>query len=265
MNSYQKLNNLLKERKNYLCVGLDTDLNKIPAYFPKKIESMLEFNKMIINATKDTAIGYKINFAFYEEYGTKGFDLIEKTLEYIPDELFTIADAKRGDIGNTSRSYAKSVFETMNFDSITVSPYMGKDSIQPFLEFEEKLVFILCLTSNPGSNDFQTLIANGQPIYKHILNKSLTWGNVENIGYVVGATNPEQLKEIRDIAKDNVLLIPGIGTQGGSASEVIKANQNGPAIINSSRSIIYASNEDKFNRDASDKAEQLAVNLYYDY
>jgi len=263
MKAYKKLKNLITNKNNYLTVGLDTDINKLPTHFPKNLNSLFEFNKAIIDATKDIAIAFKINFAFYEEYGSKGYEVIEKTIDYIPDSLFTIADAKRGDIGNTSRSYAKAIFEKMNFDSITVSPYMGEDSIAPFLEFKDKITFILCLTSNSGSNDFQKLISDEQTIYKHILKTSLTWGNPENVGFVVGATHPEQFREIRSIAKDSVLLIPGVGAQGGSAPDIIKANKKAPALINSSRGIIYASNKEDFAIKAKEKAKELAKTIYH--
>ena len=240
MISYKKLINAIQNKNSLLCVGLDSDINKIPTnVFTKDINGLLEFNETTINNTKQFVSAYKINFAFYEQLGSDGFNLINDTLKLIPDDIFTIADAKRGDIGNTSSAYTKAVFQNMDFDSITINPYMGMDSISPFLEDKNKMVFILALTSNPGSSDFQRLIANDKPIYQHIIEKTINTFNVENAGFVIGATHPEELTDIRKIIPKNVILIPGVGTQGGDVDAIMKANNNSPALINVSRAIIY--------------------------
>ena len=240
MDSYNKLIEAINKKKSLLCVGLDSDINKIPHnIFSKNINGLFDFNKAIIENTKQFAAAYKINFAFYEQYGKDGFDLINKTLELIPNDIFTIADAKRGDIGNTSAAYSTSVFSCMNFDSITVNPYMGIDSISPFLENKNKMIFVLALTSNNGSNDFQRLISANKPIYQHIIEKILNAFDVKNVGFVIGATHPNELANIRNIISQNFILIPGIGAQGGDIDAVIKANNDLPAIINVSRAIIY--------------------------
>jgi len=239
MNSYNKLKNSIAEKKTMLCVGLDSDINKIPNCFEKNIFGLFDFNKTVIEQTKDFAAAYKINFAFYEQYGKEGFDLIAKTLNLIPKNIFTVADAKRGDIGNTSAAYAKSVFEYFSFDSITVNPYMGFDSISPFLEDKSKFVFLLALTSNNGSADFQRLISEGKPIYQHIIEKSANEFSKENIGFVIGATHPKELSELRKIIPENAILIPGVGAQGGDIRAVKEANNNFVALINVSRAIIY--------------------------
>ena len=240
MASYKKLITAINKKKSLLCVGLDSDINKIPAnIFSKDINGLFDFNKAIIENTEDFASAYKINFAFYEQYGSDGFDLINKTLKLIPNDIFTIADAKRGDIGNTSAAYSKCVFNYMNFDSITVNPYMGIDSISPFLEDTSKMIFVLALTSNLGSNDFQRLVSNHKPIYQHIIEKMINIFDKENVGFVIGATHPNELAEIRKIITDNVVLVPGVGTQGGDIDAILAANNNLPALINVSRSIIY--------------------------
>lgn len=268
MNSFEKLNKRIREKKNYLCVGLDSDLSKIPLFFLQnsgvakkdieyftgkdltKLNTLLDFNSVIIELTKDITISYKINFAFYEQYGASGFKVIEKTLSLIPEEVFTIADAKRGDIGNTSKAYAKAVFETLNFDSVTVSPYMGSDSVSPFLEFEDKITFLLCLTSNPGSNDFQKLevkipdqeknTINKQVfLYQYLMQKYSEQFRYQNIGFVVGATHPTEISDLREINQNSVFLIPGIGAQGGDLEQTLKANGDSPCLINVSRGIIY--------------------------
>ena len=222
-----------------LCVGLDSDINKIPNCFEKNILGLFEFNKIIIEQTQNICSAYKINFAFYEQYGNEGFELIKRTLQIIPENIFTIADAKRGDIGNTSAAYSKSVFNHFNFDSITVNPYMGLDSISPFLEDKSKFIFLLALTSNKGSNDFQRLISDGKPIYQHIIEKSAKEFSYENLGFVIGATHPDELAELRKIIPENPILIPGVGAQGGDIQAIKKANSNSTALINVSRAIIY--------------------------
>jgi orotidine-5'-phosphate decarboxylase len=254
MNSYNKLLNIQKKNKSILCVGLDTDINKLPTPLLRDSRGMLDFNKSIIEATKDLVSAYKINFAFYEQYGIEGFEVLKKTIDYIPHEILIIADAKRADIGNTSLAYARSCFDYFKADAITVNPYMGFDSVEPFLQYKDKMVFLLALTSNPGSNDFQRLISDGKPLYRYVFEKSLGWSNHENLGYVVGATHPEELAQLRELAPNNVFLIPGVGAQGGDVPEVLKANRNCPAIINVSRGIIYASKDNDFAEKAREKA-----------
>ncbi|MDA3844318.1 MAG: orotidine-5'-phosphate decarboxylase [Candidatus Kapabacteria bacterium] len=255
MNTYKKLEAATKKNNSILCCGLDSDVNKIPEFLGRDLDGILEFNRLIIEATKDLVNSYKINFAFYEQYGTEGFDILKKTFEFIPDDIVTIADAKRGDIGNTSKSYAKSCFEYFNADSITVNPYMGYDSYAPFLEYEDKMVFLLALTSNPGSADFQRLIADGKPIYRHVFEKTMARTDDAQLGYVVGATHPDELADLRAIAPKRVLLIPGVGAQGGDVESVIKANTGGPCVINASRGIIYASAGKDFAEKAREKTE----------
>ena len=257
MNSYDKLQYISNANNSLLCVGLDTDINKIPGHLGKDISAILEFNKQIIDATKDIVSSYKINFAFYEQYGIEGFDILKKTFDYIPENIFTIADAKRGDIGNTSKAYAKSCFEYFNADSITVNPFMGRDSVMPFLDYSEKLVFLLGLTSNPGSNDFQRLLSNGNPVYKHVFEISGKWAGKEQLGYVVGATHPDELAELRKMMPGTIFLIPGIGAQGGDIKATLQANAHGPAVINASRAVIYASQ----GKDFAEKAAETALSL----
>ncbi|TNE35000.1 orotidine-5'-phosphate decarboxylase, partial [bacterium] len=235
MTSIEKLQYAEQENNSILCVGLDIVAEKMPDHLERSIEGMIQFNQEIINATNDLIASYKINFAFYEQYGVRGFELLQKTIDYIPNNIHIIADAKRGDIGNTSKAYAKSVFEEFKCDSITVNPYMGEDSVVPFLEYRDKMVFLLCLTSNSGSLDFEKLNFEGKKLYQKVLETSMKWGSKENLGYVVGATHPSELEEIRNKAKESYFLIPGIGAQGGNPEQVLTANQNGPAIINSSR------------------------------
>lgn len=239
MIAYNKIINLINEKNTLLCVGLDTDLERIPEIFPKNSDGIVQFNKEIIEATKDLAVAYKINFAFYEQYGVSGFKALKETFRLIPSTHFTIADAKRADIGNTSNAYAKSVFDYFNADSITVNPYMGYDSLSPFFRHKDKLVFILALTSNQGAFDYQKLKINDEELYKIVIRKTSVSYNFEQTGYVVGATHPDQIREIRKIIPHHILLIPGVGAQGGRAEEVLKANGNGPAIVNVSRAIIY--------------------------
>lgn len=248
----QQLIDQIKSKKSFLCIGLDVDLNKIPSHVLQLEDPIFEFNKAIIDATHDLAVSYKPNTAFYEAHGVKGWISLQKTINYLNTtypEIFTIADAKRGDIGNTSSMYAKAFFEDLNFDSITVAPYMGKDSVEPFLAFENKHTIMLALTSNEGAFDFQTLPttsegAVGQELYKQVLETSKSWKNAKNLMYVVGATKAEYFTEIRKIVPDSFLLVPGVGAQGGSLSEVCKYGMNDTIglLINSSRGIIYASN-----------------------
>ena len=255
----QQLHEQIFQKKSFLCVGLDPDLTKMPPHLLETEDPIFEFNKAIIDATHDLAVGYKPNTAFFEAYGIKGWMSLQKTINYINEnfpEQFTIADAKRGDIGNTSSMYAKAFFEDLNFDSVTVAPYMGKDSVEPFLAFENKHTIMLALTSNEGAFDFQTLITNGTELYKQVLETSKTWKNSENLMYVVGATKAEYFADIRKIVPDSFLLVPGIGAQGGSLSEVCKYGMNDKVglLVNSARAIIYASNGTDFAEKAREEA-----------
>ena len=242
-------------------MGLDTDITKLPLGISKDTEGILQFNKEIINATKDFAVSYKINTAFYEQLGSKGWEIIEKTREMIPSNTLSIADAKRGDIGNTSAMYAKAFFETMDFDALTVAPYIGYDSVEPFLKFNNKITIVLGLTSNKGSADFQTNPIYNPPLYKTVLERISQWGTPENLMFVIGATKAEALVEIRKIVPDHFLLIPGVGAQGGNANEVCRNGKNnlGGLLINSSRGIIYASSGRDFAEAARAEAKKLAL------
>ena len=238
------------------------DINKIPEHLLKENDPIFAFNKAIIDATHHLCVAYKPNTAFYEAYGIKGWRALEKTIHYLNEkhpEIFTIADAKRGDIGNTSTMYAKAFFEDLAFDSVTVAPYMGKDSIEPFLAFEDKHTILLALTSNQGAFDFQTKTVDGKELYKQVLETSKTWKNTENLMYVVGATKAEYLADIRNIIPDSFLLVPGVGAQGGNLQEVCKYGMNDSVglLINSSRGIIYASNQTDFAEAAAKKSEEL--------
>ena len=233
----------IKKIKSFLCIGLDTDINKIPRHLLESEDPIFEFNKKIIDATKDLCVAYKPNIAFYESMGARGWQSLQRTLEYIPDNIFTIADAKRGDIGNTTSMYGRAFFSQMNFDAVTVSPYMGADSVTPFLDFKNKWVVILALTSNSSGLDFQNIEDhNGKALFKQVLETSKEWGDDENIMYVVGATRAEQLLGIRKIISSHFLLVPGVGAQGGSLQDVAKYGMNSDCgiLVNSSRSIIYA-------------------------
>ncbi|UNY97365.1 orotidine-5'-phosphate decarboxylase [Zhouia spongiae] len=252
----------IKSKKSFLCVGLDADLTKIPQHLLNAEDPVFEFNKAIVDATHHVAVSYKPNIAFFEAYGIEGWKSLKKTIDYINEkypEIFTIADAKRGDIGNTSKMYAKAFFEDLDFDSITVAPYMGKDSVEPFLGFEEKHTILLALTSNEGAFDFQTKTVDGKELYKQVLEISKTWVNSQNLMYVVGATKAEYLADIRSIVPDSFLLVPGVGAQGGSLLEVCKYGMTGNVglLVNSSRGIIYASNESDFAEAAKAEAERL--------
>jgi orotidine-5'-phosphate decarboxylase len=249
----------IRQKKSFLCIGLDVDLNKIPKHLLDTEDPIFEFNKAIIAATHDLCVAYKPNTAFYEAYGIKGWLSLQKTIQYINEnypEIFTIADAKRGDIGNTSSMYAKAFFEDMAFDSVTVAPYMGKDSVEPFLVFENKHTILLALTSNEGAFNFQTKNIGNEPLYKHVLQTSTTWKNAHNLMYVVGATKAEYFTEIRKIIPDHFLLVPGVGAQGGSLAEVCKygMNTNVGLLINSSRGIIYADSGEDFAQAARKEA-----------
>ncbi len=258
----QQLIDQIRIKKSFLCVGLDVDLGKIPKHLLTLEDPIFEFNKAIIDATHDIVVSYKPNTAFYEAYGLKGWTSLQKTIDYINEkypEIFTIADAKRGDIGNTSTMYAKAFFEDLKFDSVTVAPYMGKDSVEPFLAFENKHTIMLALTSNEGAFDFQTLQTNQQELYKQVLETSKTWKNSSNLMYVVGATKAEYFTEVRKIVPDSFLLVPGVGAQGGSLSEVCKYGMNDSIglLINSSRGIIYASNGTDFAQKAREEALKI--------
>jgi orotidine-5'-phosphate decarboxylase len=246
---------IIQQRQSCLCVGLDTDASKLPSGV-----TVLDFNKAIIDATRDFCVAYKPNIAFYESMGAKGWEILERTLEYIGTDHFTIADGKRGDIGNTSNYYAKTFFETYPFDSVTVAPYMGRDSVESFLKYENKWAILLALTSNPGADDFEMIRAeDGQYVFQHVLEKSAQWGNTENTMYVVGATRAEMLAEVRKIVPDHFLLIPGVGAQGGSMAEVFKygANADVGLLINASRSILYASSGSDYATAAKAESKKM--------
>tara|TARA_B100001146_G_scaffold225150_1_gene246971 strand:+ start:2101 stop:2922 length:822 start_codon:yes stop_codon:yes gene_type:complete len=258
----QQLVDQIRKKKSFLCIGLDTDLDKIPAHLKQLEDPIFEFNKAIIDATHHLCVAYKPNIAFYEAYGLSGWKSLEKTIEYLNAEYpeqFTIADAKRGDIGNTSTRYAKAFFEGMNFDSITIAPYMGKDSVEPFLEFENKHTILLALTSNKGAFDFQTTVSDGEELYKKVIRISKSYKNSENLMYVVGATKAEYLAKIRNIIPNNFLLVPGVGAQGGSLEEVCRygMSENVGLLVNSSRGIIYASDQADFAMAAKNEAAKL--------
>ncbi len=258
----QQLTEQIIKKKSFLCIGLDVDLNKIPQHLLQTEDPIFEFNKAIIDATHHLCVAYKPNTAFYEAYGLKGWKALEKTINYLNDnhpDIFTIADAKRGDIGNTSTMYAKAFFEDLAFDSVTVAPYMGKDSVEPFLAFKDKHTIMLALTSNQGAFDFQTKQVEGKELYKQVLETSKNWKNSENLMYVVGATKAEYFAEIRKIVPNSFLLVPGVGAQGGNLQGVCKygMSKNVGLLINSSRGIIYASSNDDFAQAAAAKAEDL--------
>jgi orotidine-5'-phosphate decarboxylase len=262
----QELVAQIKKKKSFLCIGLDVDVDKIPSHLLSNEDPIFAFNKAIIDATHHFCVAYKPNTAFYEAYGLKGWKSLEKTINYLNEtypEIFTIADAKRGDIGNTSAMYAKAFFEDLAFDSVTVAPYMGKDSIEPFLTFKDKHTIMLALTSNEGAFDFQTKKINEKEVYKHVLETSKNWKNSENLMYVVGATKAEYFKEIRKIVPNSFLLVPGVGAQGGSLQDVCTygLTKDIGLLINSSRGIIYASKDLNFAKDAALKAEELQIQM----
>lgn len=261
MNKSQLLEQI-KQKQSFLCVGLDTDVNKIPQELLAMEDPVFEFNKQIINKTAQYAVAYKPNTAFYEVYGTKGWMSLERTIQYIHNnfpEIFVIADAKRGDIGNTSANYAKAFFNTLKADALTVAPYMGKDSVAPFLNFEDKWIILLALTSNAGSKDFQYLSVGDKMLHQQVLQTATTWADSEKMMFVVGATHPEELGEIRKMLPDYFFLVPGVGAQGGDLQAVAKNGLNNECglLVNSSRGIIYASNGSDFAIRASEKAKEL--------
>tara|TARA_B100000795_G_C22805273_1_gene444415 strand:- start:320 stop:1141 length:822 start_codon:yes stop_codon:yes gene_type:complete len=250
----------IKLKKSFLCVGLDSDPQKLPECVLGAEDPVFEFNKRIIDATKDYCVAYKPNIAFYEAQGTKGWESLRKTLDYIPSNIFTISDAKRGDIGNTSSLYARAFFESMNFDSVTVAPYMGSDSVTPFLQYNNKWVILLALTSNEGGLDFQTeKLSSGEYLFEKVLRKSLEWGSEENLMYVVGATRAEMLTDVRKIVPNSFLLIPGVGEQGGSLEDVVEFGMNDTCglLVNSSRGIIFKSSNSDFDSVARLEAKAI--------
>lgn len=264
MNRKTLVENIFK-KKSVLCVGLDTDLSKIPAHLMQEEDPAFAFNKAIIDATKDYTVAYKINTAFYEAQGIKGWVTMERTLNYIPKDIFTIADAKRGDIGNTSEQYARTFFHTYPYDSVTVAPYMGSDSVKPFLQFEGKWSIVLGLTSNAGSADFQQLECGDEKLYRKVLKTVASWGTPDNMMFVIGATRKEQLLEVRELLPEHFFLVPGVGAQGGDVDTVCKNafNKDAGLLINVSRGIIYAGNgtdfADKANLEAKKYQQEMAV------
>lgn len=260
--SSKELTEQILKKNSFLCVGLDVDIDRIPTYLLSEDDPIFAFNKAIIDATNRFCVAYKPNIAFYEANGVEGWKALEKTINYIHDEfpeMYTIADAKRGDIGNTSQMYAKTFLNDLGFDSVTVAPYMGKDSVEPFLEIENRHTILLALTSNEGAADFQTQKIDGEELYKKVIRTSKTWENAERLMYVVGATRAEYLKEIREIIPENFLLVPGVGAQGGKLEDVCKYGMTKDVglLVNSSRKIIYASESSNFDKIAGAKAEVL--------
>jgi|SRR5690625_592022 len=261
-----ELRDQIFKKKSFLCIGLDVDLEKIPSFLHQEEDPIFAFNKAIIQQTHHLAVAYKPNTAFYEAYGLKGWKALQKTVAYLKEnhpEIFIIADAKRGDIGNTSTRYARAFFEEVPCDAITIAPYMGRDSVEPFLEFKNKYAILLGLTSNPGSMDFQMKNLEDQYLFEKVIKTALDWDNSQNLMFVIGATQAEFFKNVRNIAPDNFLLVPGVGAQGGDLKEVCKygLNKNCGLLINSSRGIIYASAENDFAKAAADKARTLQMQM----
>jgi orotidine-5'-phosphate decarboxylase len=260
-----ELVSIIRKKRSVLCVGLDTDLDKIPKHLLSEPDPALAFNKAIIDATKDFTVCYKINTAFYEAQGIDGWKTMQQTLEYIPKDIFTIADAKRGDIGNTSEQYAKTFFHTYPFDSVTVAPYMGRDSVEPFLKFDNKWAIVLGLTSNAGSADFELQQCGDELLYEKVLRTVSGWGSPDNLMFVIGATRKEQLRHVRELLPDHFFLIPGVGAQGGDVPTVCEntLNKDGGILINVSRAVIYASTGEDFAEKAHAAAkeyqQQMAV------
>lgn len=260
----QELFHQIQKKSSFLCVGLDPDPEKIPRNLLQEADPIFEFNKQIIDNTSEFAVAYKPNIAFYEALGPKGWESLQKTLDYIPKELFTIADAKRGDIGNTSKLYAKAFFEMMDFDSITIAPYMGADSVMPFLEFKDKWAILLALTSNEGNRDFQLFEnSKGKPLYQEVITKSQHWGTADNLMYVIGATRGEKIATARKLAPNHFFLVPGVGAQGGNLEEVSRYGMNSSCglLVNSSRGIIYASSQKDFGTAAKKEAKKLQIEM----
>jgi len=258
-----QLTKLIRKKKSFLCIGLDSDINRIPKHLMKEDDPVFAFNKEIIDQTADLAAAYKPNLAFYESRGSSGWRSLEKTIRYLNDnfagEVFTIADAKRGDIGNTSMNYARAFFTAMDFDAVTVAPYMGKDSVSPFLEFEGKWIVLLALTSNEGFADFQKLQLDEKPLYEHVIKQATAWSDEDHLMFVVGATRSSMIGQIRKLAPDHFFLVPGVGAQGGSLEEVAKygMNKHVGILVNSSRGIIYASDGEDFAQRAREEAQKL--------
>jgi orotidine-5'-phosphate decarboxylase len=263
--NYNELANLIKQKKTFLCVGLDTDISLIPRHLLKYEDPVFEFNKLIIDATRDICVAYKPNIAFYESYGIKGWQALEKTIRYLNEttDCFTIADAKRGDIGNTSNMYAKAFFEWLNFDSVTVAPYMGEDSVTPFLQHKNKWVILLGLTSNAGSKDFQFLETGQGKLYETVITRAQQWASHEQLMFVIGATHPEYIAAVRKLAPDNFFLVPGVGAQGGDMEAVCREGRNsqGGLLINSTRQVIYASGDIDFDAKAREQALELNAGM----
>ncbi len=265
MNHLQLFEEIVKKR-SFLCVGLDSEIDKIPLSLKQNDNQVFEFNRRIIDATPQYAVAYKPNVAFYESEGSKGWLSLESTVKYIKEkypDIFIIADAKRGDIGNTSKMYAKAFLENMPFDAVTVAPYMGEDSVTPFLSYSGKWVVLLALTSNKGADDFQYHNEDGIRLFERVLSVSRKWGTIDNLMYVVGATRASMIREIRQIVPEHFLLVPGLGAQGGSLSEVVKyglTNKCG-LLVNSSRAIIFADNSENFDKVAAEKAREVQLEM----
>jgi orotidine-5'-phosphate decarboxylase len=260
MNFVQRLRKIQRKHKSLLCIGLDTDINKIPEFLFEYGDPVYEFNRRIIDATKDLVCAYKINLAFYESTGEHGWYTVHQTLARIPEEIVTIGDAKRGDIGNSAEMYAKLLVDDYEFAASTVNPYMGEDSVQPFIKNKEQGAFVLALTSNPGARDFQYLKVNGRPLYEHVVARTKKWNTKKNIGLVVGATRPQELQRIRRMVPDMPILIPGVGAQGGDLQAAVRygCDKKGElAVINASRSIIYASRGEDFAKKAREAAKAM--------
>lgn len=254
----QELINQVRSKKTYLCVGLDSDIEKIPAHLKDVADPVFEFNRQIIDATKDYCVSYKINTAFYESRGLKGWQSLEKTVNYIPSSHFKIADAKRGDIGNTSSHYAKAFFETLPFDAVTVAPYMGADSVKPFLEYTDKWTILLGLTSNPGAADFELQQSGNELLYEKVIKTAMNWGSPGNLMFVIGATQSDWFEKIRAISPEHFYLVPGVGAQGGSLEEISRKamNKDCGLLVNASRAIIFASDGEDFARAAQSAARE---------
>lgn len=264
--NYEQLFEQIKAKKSFLCTGLDSEFEKLPKHLLSHESPVFEFNRQIIDATAAYSVAYKPNLAFYESLGLKGWQALEQTVNYIRENypgIFIIADAKRGDIGNTSKLYAKAFFENMNFDAVTVAPYMGEDSVSPFLSYNEKWVILLALTSNKGADDFQYFEQNGEKLFQKVLKKSQDWAGKDRMMYVVGATRAEMLAEIRQIVPDHFLLVPGVGAQGGSLQEVARfgMNDNCGLLVNSSRAIIFADATENFAKVAGEKAKEVQMEM----
>jgi orotidine-5'-phosphate decarboxylase len=259
----QELIQQIRLKKSYLCTGLDTQIEKLPHVLTRDGQGLIDFNREIIDATSNHSVAYKINTAFYEQYGKAGWEWMEETLHHLPNNTLKIADAKRGDIGNTSSMYAKAFFDTLPFDAITVAPYMGEDSLRPFLEFKDKWVICLALTSNAGHADFQLGEYEGKKLYERVIETVCKWGSEENLMFVVGATRAQLVKEIREMIPNHFLLVPGVGAQGGSLQEITEAaaTEDVGLLVNSSRGILYASSEDDYKEAAAAEAQKLAAEM----